>query len=200
MRNKFTDLIHQGVAQFNYTPIAPQVPEQDMICRIYNNIWSIPSDTHMHMDVDGTRYITGHMVGIASKWEQFVGSAFWGAVNFRSSGYWCLADFLHQNGLCGSLDTLNGDVVYRVSPCAPENLGPVACPNCAVTTESKIPMPVATLSHDGNALHIKECYNNKSNLYEVCEAMNDSVYVKGKNWTVNGDNIMCPIGNKVYVL
>ena len=73
MRNKFTELIEQGVARFEYTPIAPEIPEQDPICRQYNNIWSIPSDTHMHLNHEtGDRYITGHMVGIASKWDSFV--------------------------------------------------------------------------------------------------------------------------------
>jgi hypothetical protein len=63
-----------------------------------------------------------------------------------------------------------------------------------------MPAQISTLTVDNNPARVKECYKGKSNLYEVCEAMNDNVYVKGNNWTVNGDKIMCPIGNKVVVL
>lgn len=210
MRNKFTELIEQGVAAFNYTPIAPSIPEQDFVCRMYNNIWSIPSDTHMHLDNTGIRYITGHIVGITDKWDKFVCACNWGAINFRTTGYWSLCDFLQKHGLRGEYGNLNGDNVYMVTPIA-EVPGspvpgeeickcPVCCPTCCTTTESQIPSHIATLTVDNNPARVKECYKGKSNLYEVCEAMNDSVYVKGTNWTVNGDKIMCPIGNKVVVL
>lgn len=206
MRNKFTELIEQGVARFDYTPIAPSVPEQDIVCRMYNNIWSIPSDTHMHLDTTGIRYITGHMVGITNRWEQFVCACSWGAINFRTTGYWSLCDFLQKNGLRGEFGVLNGDNVYIVTPIEEVPGAPACgdaickCPNCCITTESKIPAPIAIMTMDNNPLHIKECYKGKSNLYEVCEALNESIYVKGNNWTVNGNNVLCPIGNKVYVL
>ena len=202
MRNKFTELIEQGVASFNYTPIAPEMPEQDIVCRMYNNIWSIPSDTHMHLDPNtGHRYITGHMVGITEKWNQFVCACNWGAVNFRTTGYWSLCDFLQKNGLSGNFSVLNGDNVYLVTPIPADEMGAVVgCPNCVVTTESKMPAQISVLTNDNNPLRIKECYKGKSNLYEVCEALNESLYVKGNNWTVNGNSIVCPIGNKIYVL
>lgn len=201
MRNKFTELIEQGVASFNYTPIAPEMPEQDMVCRMYNNIWSIPSDTHMHLDPNtGHRYITGHIVGITEKWNQFVCACNWGAVNFRTTGYWSLCNFLQLNGLRGEHGLLNGDNVYIVTPVTDVPDMTCNCPTCCVTTESKMPAQISTLTNDNNPLRIKECYKGKSNLYEVCEALNESIYVKGNNWTVNGDKVMCPIGNKVVVL
>ena len=200
MRNKFTELINQGVASFDYTPIAPSMPEQDMICRMYTNIWSIPSDTHMHLAEDGTRYITGHMVGITEKWDQFVCACNWGAINFKNTGYWSLCNFLQLNGLRGERGILNGDNVYVVTPMTDVPEMACNCPTCCVTTESKMPAQVNVLTMDNNPLRIKECYKGKSNLYEVCEALNESIYVKGNNWTVNGDNVLCPIGNKVYVL
>lgn len=202
MRNKFTELIEQGVASFNYTPIAPEMPEQDIVCRMYNNIWSIPSDTHMHLDpMTGHRYITGHMVGITEKWNQFVCACNWGAVNFRTTGYWSLCDFLQKNGLSGNFSVLNGDNVYLVTPIPADEMGAVVgCPNCVVTTESKMPAQISVLTNDNNPLRIKECYKGKTNLYDVCEALNENIYVKGNNWTVNGDKVMCPIGNKIYVL
>lgn len=205
MRNKFTELINQGVASFNYTPIAHEMPEQDPICRMYNNIWSIPSDTHMSCvkNENGEEYrvITGSMVSKGDEWEQFVCACNWGAVNFRTAGYWCLGEFLQKNGLRGNLSALNGDTVYLITPIPVGDMGTcVGCPNCCVTTESKIPGQISTLTMDNNPLRIKECYKGKSNLYEVCEALNESIYVKGNNWTVNGDKVMCPIGNKIYVL
>ena len=203
MRNKFTELIEQGVARFDYTPIAPSVPEQDIVCRMYNNIWSIPSDTHMHLDqATGERYITGHMVGITEKWNRFIVSSNWGAVNFRTTGCWSLCDFLQANGLKGEYSTLNGDVVYKITPfeavCNPET--PCMCPGTCCTTESRIPQPIAQLVVNGDVMKIKECYHGKSNLYEVCEALNQNIYVKGDTWTVVDDKVMCPIGNKIYIL
>ena len=201
MRNKFTELINQGVASFNYTNISREVPEQDIICRTYNNIWSIPSDTHMSMLPDGRRVITGHMVGIMEKWDNFVCAGYWGAVVFRTTGYWSLCNFLQANGLCGKYDKLNGEVVYIVEPCENSEIGCPNCPpSCCVTTESKIPMQISVLTKDNNPLRIKECYKNKESIYDIAEALNESIYVKGNEWTVNGDKLMCPIGNKIIVL
>ena len=95
MRDKFSELINQGVAKFEYTPTIGSIPEQDPVCRAYNNIFSIPSDTHMSCLPDGNRVITGHMIN-TPKWESFVCSPFWGAVDFRTTGYWCLCDFFLQ--------------------------------------------------------------------------------------------------------
>ena len=202
MRNKFTELIEQGVASFGYTPIAPEMPEQDVVCRMYNNIWSIPSDTHMHFNEEtGERYITGHMVGINSKWDSFVYAHNWGAVNFGTTGYWSLCDFLQKHGLEGRYSVLNGETVYLVTPIpADKEYSTPVCPTCCITSESKIPQPVAMLVTNGDIFKIKECYHGKSNLYEVASALNENIYVKGANWTVNGNNLVCPIGNKTYIL
>ena len=204
MRNKFSELIAQGVAKFDYTPIAPELPEQDPVCRMYNNIWSIPSDTHMHLNPEnGERYITGHMVGIENKWCNFLHAMNWGAVTFKTSGYWCLCDFLQKNGLSGRVGQVNGDVAYIVAPIPTPDAGACGCPECpttCTTTESRIPQPIAVLTSFGDVYKVMECYENKNNIYEVCEALNKSHYVKGNEWTVVGENLMCPIGNKTYIL
>lgn len=204
MRNKFTELIEQGVARFDYKPIAPEIPEQDFVCRMYNNIFSIPTDTHMFMDGDGIRYITGKLVSIREKFESFLYASQWMGVNFRHSGYWSACQFLQANGLYGKFGSLNGDTVYEISPIpASSEMGaPVVSdmPTTYTTSESRIPDTVARLAIDGNILKIKECYNGKNNLYEVCGALNESMYVLGNEWTVNGDKLMCPIGNKVVIL
>lgn len=203
MRNKFTELIEQGVGRFDYTPIASELPEQDPVCRMYNNIWSIPSDTHMHYNQEtGERYITGHMVGIEDKWSNFVCAGNWGAVSFRTTGYWSLCDFLQKQGLCGRRAELNGDVAYIVTP-IPAGEDACGCPDCptvCVTTESKFPQPIAILVANGDVYKMVECFEGKNNIYDVCEALNKSYYVKGNEWTVNEGKLLCPIGNKVYVL
>ena len=203
MRNTFTELINQGVASFEYTSIAPQMPEQDLICRSYNNIWSIPSDTHMHLNKEtGERYITGHMVGITDKWNKFIVSSNWGAVNFRTTGCWSLCDFLQASGLKGEYSVLNGDTVYKITPietvCNSET--PCMCPGTCCTSESRIPQPVAQLVTNGDVMKLKECYHGKYNLYDVCNALNENIYIKGDMWTVVDDKVMCPIGNKIYIL
>ena len=201
MRDKFSELIELGVAKFEYTPVAAEIPEQDIICRMYNNIWSIPSDTHMHLNNEtGERYITGHMVQNESQWKKFISAYYWGAVNFRTTGYWSLCDFLQKNNLCGHISTLNGDTIFLVKPIDTDDCECPNCPNTCVTTESRIPQPIAILTTTRDAYKVLECYKDKNNLYEVANALNESFYVKGSEWTVNGDNLMCLIENKVYVL
>ena len=204
MRDKFSELIAQGVAKFDYKPIAPEIPEQDFVCRAYNNIFSIATDTHMFMDGDGMRYITGKLVSIKEKFESFLYSSQWMGVNFRQSGHWSACSFLQNYGLSGRYGSLNGDIVYEVAPIPTDPmLGAPAIPGIPTTyttSESKIPDTVARLTVDGNAMRIKECYNGKNNLYEVCAALNESMYVLGNEWTVNGDKLMCPFGNKVVIL
>lgn len=206
MRNKFTELIEQGVARFDYTPVAPELPEQDIICRTYNNVWSIPSDTHMsYCPETGYRYITGSMVGKHDKWERFKRASNWGAVNFRTTDWWSLCNFLQMNGLCGEYTRVNGDVAYEIKP-IPTGVGcdcpdcPCACPYAYTTSESQIPENIGRLAVDGNVMKVKECYNEKTNLYDVAKSMNESIYVRGNEWTVVNDKLMCPIGNKVVIL
>lgn len=201
MRDKFSELIEKGIGCFEYVPIAPEMPETDMICKYYNNIWSIPSDTHMHYNSEtGERYITGHMVGIQEKWNHFICSSRWGAVEFKNTGFWSLCDFLQQNGLCGKYSILNGDIIYLVTPIETSSDCQAECPSYCVTTESKMPIPLAFLATNGDAIKIRECFQNNSNLYDIAKAMNESLYVKGVNWTVNSERLVCPLGNKIYIL
>lgn len=201
MRDKFSELIAQGVARFDYKPIAPEITEQDFVCRAYNNIFSIATDTHMHLDHEtGMRYITGKLVSIKEKFDSFLYASQWMGVNFRHSGYWSACNFLQMNGLSGQYGVRNGDIVYEVAPYQETSLGAPAMPGTYTTSESRIPDNIARLTIDGNSMKIRECYNGKNNLYEVCNALNESMYVLGNEWTVNGDKLMCPFGNKVVIL
>lgn len=197
MRDKFSELISQGVASFNYTNISKSIPEQDPICRMYNNIFSIPSDTHMSCLEDGTRVITGHMVA-TDKWEKFCMSCCWGAVEFRTTGVWSVFDFLFSNNLEGRIGILNGDVVYIVTPMSKESREAVM-KNTVVTTESNIPQPVTVLTTTGNMMHIQECFESKD-LFEIVKRLNESSYVKGNNWVPSNNGIVGLVGNTTYIL
>lgn len=197
MRDKFSELIKQGVAEFNYTPISKDVPEMDPICRTYNNIFAIPSDTHMNCLEDGRRVITGHMIN-TDKWCMFVQSCCWGAVDFRTSGTWSVCDFLFRNGLEGKMGTLNGDVVYFVTPMSEEDRKALM-KNQVITTESNIPMPITVLTTTGDMMHIKECFDC-NDIKETVRRMNESTRVVGNNWVPTETGIAGLVGDKVYVI
>ncbi|MBR5296711.1 MAG: hypothetical protein IKU29_02440 [Parabacteroides sp.] len=140
MRNKFSELIAQGVATFEYTPIGKEIPEQDPICRHYNNIFALPTNTHMSMMEDGTRVITGSMIRNKRDWGDFLCGCMTYRLSFEISGFYSVNHMLDAYGLCGRYGELNGDVVYFVEPCTP---GQRECP-CpgvchATTNESRIP-------------------------------------------------------------
>lgn len=197
MRDKFSELIKQGVAEFKYTNISKDVPEQDPICRMYNNIFSIPSDTHMSCLEDGRRVITGHMIN-TDNWGKFLMSCCWGAVNFITSGTWSVYDFLYRHNLEGRIGTLNGDVVYFVTP-IPEEKRRVQMNAQVVTNESNIPMPITTLTTTGDMMHIKECFDC-DDVRETVKRMNESTRVKGNNWVPTETGVAGLIGNKVYII
>lgn len=205
MRDKFSELINQGVAAFTYTTHLPEVPEKDPICIIYNNIFSIATDTHMSVVQDGDdecRVIKGHIIANRDKWVEFVCSPSWGSVNFRNCGYYSVNDLLYQNGLEGNFGDLNGEVVYIIRPhqhdedaCDCKN---PAC--CVYTTESKIPQPLEILTNNGRKEHVLECL--KGSMDEITENLNDSIWMKGENWvpSYSDKSFACPIGNKTYIL
>jgi hypothetical protein len=164
---------------------------------MYNNIFSIPSDTHMSCLEDGTRVITGHMIA-TDKWEKFCMSCCWGAVEFRTSGVWSVFDFLFSNNLEGRVGVLNGDVVYVVTPMSKESREAVM-KNTVVTTESNIPQPITVLTTTGNMMHIQECFESK-NLIEMVKCLNESSYVKGNNWVPSNNGIVGLVGNTTYII
>ena len=207
MRNKFTDLMAAGVASFNYTPITSDMPDTDPISRMYNNIFSIPTDTHMSVTADGERVITGHMINTRN-WENFCCSCCWGGVNFKTTGFWSLCDFLYKNGLKGSKIALNGDVVYLITPQEEVDInGPksptiapsdnsCSVPCCCCTNESQIPHPITELTKSGNKLHIAECFGY--DIDTTVKMMNESIWVKGSNWVPFENSIVGLVGEDVY--
>lgn len=198
MRDKFSDLIKAGVASFNYTALTSDMPDTDPICRQYNNIFSIPSDTHMSMLEDGTRVITGHMIN-TGQWGEFCHSWHWGAVDFRTSGVWSFCDFLYKNSLKGTKTTLNGDVVYKLSELEKDEAScSCMCPASCYTTESQVPLPINVLTNSGNRMHLIECFNN--NIEATAKRMNESIWVRGNNWVPFEDKIVGLLNESVYVI
>lgn len=204
MRDKFKDLMANNFASFKYTNITSDKPDTDPICRMYNNIFSIPSDTHMSITADGERVITGHIIN-TQHWGSFCCSCCWGAVDFRTSGTWSLCEFLHKNGLKGEISTLNGDVVYKIVPREHDE----KCPGCELTPnptvrpggyytvgESKMPHPIASLTTSGNPMHIMECFG--VDIDSAAQKMNESCWVKGSNWVPFDNQIVGLVGNQVY--
>lgn len=196
MRNRFSDLVKDGVASFKYTALTSDTPDTDPISISYNNIFSIPTDTHMSITDDGNRVITGHMIN-TEKWDEFICSPYWGAVVFKTTGYWSLGDFLNKNGLKGSKTTLNGDVVYLVQYCEEgEDCG--SCPACCYTHESKIPQSLYLITNE--LIKLQECYKDSKNLKEVAQKMNESLYINGTDWMGYNGKIYGLVNNKVIIL
>lgn len=194
MRNKFTDLIKAGVASFNYVPLAGETPEQDPVCRAYNNIFSIPTDTHMSC-IDGeTRVITGHMIA-TDNWGAFMNSCHWGAVEFKTSGFWCLADFLYLHNLEGQISNLNGDVVFLVTPRI-KNEENIPAPKSVTANESQIPLPLTSITNSGNIHHVLECFGH--NIDDVVKKLNESTWIKGSNWVPTENGIVGIVGDTIY--
>lgn len=193
MRNKFTELINQGVASFHHEARV----QADQICQLYNRFWAMPSDTRMDLTSDGRRVITGSMLRDKEKWTQFCYTRFWGNVDFSTSGFYCLNDMWYQLKLRPQASTLNGDQCLELKP-IPENQDccgccPVASADIKCTTnESNIPF----LSHNLTPF-IKQEFLTGSPLRSIVERLNETTGMKG--WFLADDNNICiPAGNTIY--
>lgn len=200
--DKFSQLIAQGVAKFEYTPIVPQTPITCPVCRAYNNVYSMANDTHMSPLEDDRLVITGHAIADKARFDNFLCSSFWGAVNFFDSGLGCPCTFFSSNNLKGHYDILNGDTVYILEPIPDkEELDRcLTCPDCACCAGTSIPESLRTLTTDGNADHIRECFKQK----DVAKALNEDLHVLGTNWMIvglsDGDHAVSIGKKKTYIL
>ena len=118
--DKFSELVSKGVASFHHTPIAPEVPTLNQLCRLYNNIYSMILDTHMSPLGDGRYVITGHMIKDRSKFNDFLYSTTFSNVDTRKYG--APMELFDKCGLGGHYDVLNGDNVYILEPGAPTTI------------------------------------------------------------------------------
>lgn len=121
------------------------------ICRLYNNIWGAATDTRMDYTDKGRRVITGgnqlfHDYGFANGWNHLMYATFWGNIDFRGSGYNCLAEFFYKSHLKPVYDFMNGEQCIQLIEYHPDTEeDPMCCTKCrdcccdCTTNESKIP-------------------------------------------------------------
>lgn len=191
MRNKFSELVAAGVAEFKYKPTTPGTPDTCPICRMYNNIWGIITDTHASI-VDGRPVITGTLVGDPKKWSQLQWASNWGGVTFEGSGWCSLSEFFRANMVQPNGIHINGQVAIELIPCED-----CTCADCACvayhTSESLLPQPIKVLGD------IYECLNRGS-LDEIAKAMNHSNKVVGEHWHVAEGTIAGRVGQQMIIL
>lgn len=208
MRNKFTELMSANNSNPSYgccqAPHIKSMPEQDYICRYYNNIFGVITDTHMSCDDNGVRIITGHIIGTPN-WNKFLYSRYWGGVdvcNNDPSRPCCLADFLSKLGLVGSYTSINNDAAYAVTADMDGYSGDMmpTPPQSYQTTESKIPQSLSNLTTDGNIGHILKCYENSLNFRQVANKLNESQFIRGNNWFSYGDKLIFQTGQTSIIL
>lgn len=181
--DKFSELISKGVASFEYTPVAASIPLACPLCRTYNNLYGVATDTHMAPLEDGVWVITGHAIANKNNFDRFIWSPVWAGVDFRHSKYGSFCNFMQQAGLTGRYDVLNGDVVYILTNKIPEVADgeDIPVPGSYTTESNRIPQSVRFLSTTGHMEDIVECYHGTPN--EIAKRLNESRYVIGSHWT-----------------
>lgn len=180
MRDKFTELINQGVARFEYKELYKETPETDPICKLYNTFYGPVLNTHMSI-VNGEKVITGHYIN-TKDWDRFIYSPTWGGVDLRASGYYSLIDFIQSLDLKPVKTTLNNDTVCVLKPIEKDygyNL--VGYPKTYTTMESNIPQNIKQLTTNFQIEEIVKCFESG----DVIKALNESPYVKGRWYYVN---------------
>lgn len=120
--DKFSELVSKNIASFHHTPIAPEVPTLDTLCRLYNNIYSMILDTHMSPLGDGKYVITGHKIKDRRTFDQFLGSTTFSNVDVRRYG--SPLELFCKCHLVGHYDVLNGDDVFILEPGEPKDVIP----------------------------------------------------------------------------
>lgn len=209
--DRFSELVAKGVAAFNYTPTNNDNPSCP-VCREYNNIFSMATDTHMSCLDDGLKVITGHLISNKQKFDLFIWSCQFMGVDFRHSGANCFAKWMYKYGYKGEYSFMNGEAVYILSDATttmgpeenPENLPKEPTPiMVSYTTESNsIPVSTRFLSKRGDMNDIKEC--SKEDVFKTAQAMNEHRYIVGEQWGVaylsDGPHIFGSVNGENYIV
>lgn len=184
--DRFSELIKQGVAKFEYKPITGNITDtypQDSVSQMirnYNNLYSIATNTHMSRTSDGKIIISGTLVKDEKYFDTFLCSCWYKNLTFQK----CPANFLRDYGYIGHREILNGDTVYVLELLTehPE-LAQVQLSqdNCVAALEGGIPRNVRFISTSGNFEDVKECVTE-----DTAKSLNESKYIIGDNWTLVG--------------
>ena len=132
MRDKFSDLINQGIAPARYQDFTKEEPSSlasidDNMIITYNNYWGVITDTHMSRKGDHI-VITGSLLRSERKTRCLMYSGFWGDVQLRGivPEVSNLSGFLNAYGYTWYRDILNGDWVVKIVPAENEKVAQVA--------------------------------------------------------------------------
>lgn len=200
--DRFSELIEKGVASFNPVNIANDSTSCP-ICRSYNNIFSMATDTHMSCLNGDVKIITGHIIRDYKKFDRFMWSNMFNGVDFTRSGVWSFSDWMNKIGLKGHYEVVNCDLAYIVEPMTDDETEKQAaeeaklsesCIQSFVVGESLIPQQSNLLSINHRSKDVMECLG--STMYETAKNLNESKDVNGNNWCVaNLSEGMCIVGN-----
>lgn len=195
MRDKFSELINANVSNFEY--INTVSDNRDPLCVLYNNLYSLFTDTHMAPYEDGY-IITGHLRG--DDYSKQISTCQGGMLK----GYYNIADFFRQHNLCGKYSQVNGDRAYvlKYGQSPEDSTHPCSCPVNLPTAYyeglSNIPKPIAEITVNYDKLKVLECYDESKSLNEVVDKLNKSLYVRGNHW-FNYDGVVYGIVNNKII-
>lgn len=175
MRDKFSDLINQGIAPARYQDFTKEEPSSlasidDNMIITYNNYWGVITDTHMSRKGDDI-VITGSLLRSEHKTNRLMDSGLWGDIQLDRivSGVYNLSGFLNAYGYTWYRDILNGDWVVKIVPAENEKVAQVA------TSESL------------NEANTKVTFDLRSDVYNVLAELAYEYNKKNKNHLLNKD-------------
>lgn len=177
MRSKFTELIQSGVSLFNHVNTISY--NSCPICNLYNNLYSICTDTRMAPYEDGY-IITGDLRG------DFYDVKLCNCDSGRLKGYYNICHFFSTHNLSGEYSQVNGDRVYILKYNTDKPHYMDAIPSVYYECSSNIPKPLSELVKNYDKYKITECYNNNS-IDEIVNNLNKSPYIKGNWWEYQGN-------------
>ena len=184
--DKFSELIANGVAAFEYKTITRDITDtypQDLVSQMirdYNNLYSIATNTHMARTGDNRIVVTGTLIKDPKYFDRFLCSNYYKNLTFDK----CPACFFKDYGFVGHYEILNNDNVYVLEPTEehPELVKCEICQdNCVCPCEGGIPKNVRFISTSGNFEDVKECVTE-----DTAKSLNESKCIIGDNWMVVG--------------
>lgn len=208
MRDRFSDLIKQGVASFEEKPVGSFTPTLDPMVKAYNNLWGLLTDTHMSAVEDGY-IITGTFVK-TQYWEGFKYCSYYGSTNIKlGSGYSSLENMINVNGYQMSPDIYNGDYVIKITKrpeptTSPENAEGCCVPcctnvdPCVTSFESQIPHPFKEFFTPEQSRAIVEGWNG-GDAVKIAEGLNADKDLKGHSFRVSADNQYMIVDEKLRI-
>lgn len=196
MRDKFTEWIENGIAPSKYNVnIVGNQPGTCPICRLYNNIFSLLTDSRMTQATLPTgecvHIITGGLARNKQRFDKLLYCSVWETIDihrlFVAAGYpqlYSMCSLFDSMNWEAHIEKINGDdaIVLRDKQSVAVAPAVYTADNVATTSESKIPFKVNLLTTNNSYESIAECAVNIKNADEFAENLNKSPYVKGNEW------------------